>query len=284
MKAVIPAAGLGTRFLPATKSQPKEMLPVVDQPVIQYVVEEAVRSGIDDIIIITGRGKRAIEDHFDKSFELEEMLRANNKLDALNDMVRISSLADIHYIRQKEPRGLGDAVHRAKRHIGDEAFAVLLGDDIVIHEVPCIRQLRDVFERYNEPVLAVQNVSREKICLYGAIEAERVEDALYKITNIVEKPTSREAPSTLATMGRYILTPEIFECIEQTARDAGNELQLSDALNLLLRKRTLYGYEFKGRRYDIGNKVEWIKATVELALEREELAGELRNYLKSIDI
>ena len=286
MKAVIPAAGLGTRFIPASKVQPKEMLPVVDKPVIQYVVEEAVAAGIDDILIITGRGKRAIEDHFDKAFELEYML--NNKknealaLKYLEELDHLTDIADIHYIRQKEPKGLGHAVYCAKRHIGNEPFAVLLGDDIIISEVPCTKQLLEVFERYDQSVIAAQMVPRENIRLYGAIAGETVEKNVYLITDLVEKPSPDKAPSNLAAIGRYILTPEIFDAIADTGKGLGGEVQLTDALNLLRETQKVYAYEFEGRRYDIGKKIAWIKATIELALQRPEFQDDLRAFLRTI--
>ncbi len=282
MKAVIPAAGLGTRFLPATKAMPKEMLPVVDKPTIQYVVEEAIASDIGDILIITGRGKRAIEDHFDKSFELEYILGERNEIDLLTKVKNISDLADIHYIRQKEQKGLGDAVYCARKFIDNEPFAVLLGDDIVHAPTPCTHQLLDVYRKYHTSVVALEEVPKEQVSQYGIVQAEKVNDRLYKLQDVIEKPTMEEAPSTLSVPGRYILTPTIFECIEKTTPGKGNEIQLTDALRLLLDQEEIYGYTFEGRRYDVGNKVGYIKATLELALEREELGEKVREYLEEI--
>jgi len=285
MKAVIPAAGLGTRFLPATKSQPKEMLPVVDKPAIQYVVEEAVASGIDDILIITGRGKRAIEDHFDRAFELEHHLERLGKHELLDSLRAITELADrghIHYIRQREQRGLGDAVLTARRHVGDEPFALLLGDDIIDARRPCTRQLLDIFEEHKAPVIALGRVPRERLSSYGVVAARPLANGLHRITALVEKPGPSEAPSDLAIMGRYVLTPDIFDILEGLPPGKGGELQLTDALGLLAGRRTLLGLEFSGRRYDIGNKLDWLKATVELALKRQEFGQELGDHLGAL--
>ena len=282
-KAVIPAAGLGTRFLPITKNSPKEMLPLVDKPAIQYVVEEAVASGIDDIIIITGRGKRAIEDHFDKAFELEWTLRLNNNLGALEEIERISHLADIHYIRQKEPLGLGHAILCAKKHIGDDAFAVLLGDDIVFSDVPCTKQLIDQYEKQRASIIAVEHVPPDRIESYGVVKASdaKTEDGhLYGVEDLVEKPKREEAPSDLGILGRYILTPGIFDCLEQTKPGVGNEIQLTDALRLLRNEQAVYAYEFNGKRYDLGNKLEWLKTTFDVALSRADLKEELLRHIK----
>ena len=284
-KAVIPAAGLGTRFLPITKNSPKEMLPLVDKPAIQYVVEEAVASGIDDIIIITGRGKRAIEDHFDKAFELEWTLRLNNNLEALEEIERISHLADIHYIRQKEPLGLGHAILCAKKHIGDDAFAVLLGDDIVFSDVPCTKQLIDQYEKQRASIIAVEHVPPDRIESYGVVkvtDAKTEDELLYGVEDLVEKPEKEEAPSDLGILGRYILTPEIFDCLEQTKPGVGNEIQLTDALRLLTKnnEQAVYAYEFNGRRYDLGNKLEWLKTTFDVALSRADLKEELLRHIK----
>ena len=282
-KAVIPAAGLGTRFLPITKNSPKEMLPLVDKPAIQYVVEEAVASGIDDIIIITGRGKRAIEDHFDKAFELEWTLRLNNNLEALEQIERISHLADIHYIRQKEPLGLGHAILCAKKHIGDDAFAVLLGDDIVFSDVPCTKQLIDQYEKQRASIIAVEHVPPDRIEGYGVVkvtDAKTEDGHLYGVEDLVEKPKREEAPSDLGILGRYILTPGIFDCLEQTKPGVGNEIQLTDALRLLGNKEAVYAYEFKGKRYDLGNKLEWLKTTFDVALSRADLKEELLRHIK----
>jgi len=282
-KAVIPAAGLGTRFLPITKNSPKEMLPLVDKPAIQYVVEEAVASGIDDILIITGRGKRTIEDHFDKAFELEWVLKNKNDSKALEEIERISNLADIHYIRQKEPLGLGHAVLCAKKHIGDEAFAVLLGDDIVFSEVPCTKQLIEQYEKQRASIIAVEHVPLDRIESYGVVKISDVEtedEHLYRVEDLIEKPKREEAPSDLGILGRYILTPEIFDCIERTKPGVGNEIQLTDAMRILSKEEAGYAYEFYGRRYDLGNKMEWLKTTFDVALSREEFREELLDYIK----
>lgn len=276
MKAVIPAAGLGIRFLPATKAQPKEMLPVVDKPAIQYVVEEAVASGITDIIIITGRGKRAIEDHFDKSYELEHKLRESGNSEALSEVQRIASMADIFYIRQKEQLGLGHAILCAKKHVGDEPFAVMLGDDIVVNERPCIGQLVDVFDGTETSVVGVEQVPKAKLHRYGVIKGKRVRDEVYKVEDLVEKPSADEAPSDLAIIGRYVFTPDIFRYLEKIGPGKDGEYQLTDAMRLLCRKKGLYGLRFKGRRYDIGSKADWVRATIELSMDRKDLANELR--------
>lgn len=279
-KAVIPAAGLGTRFLPVTKSMPKEMLPIIDKPVIHFVVEEAVASGIEDIIIITGRGKRAIEDYFDESPELEMHLLKNNKK-ALFEVVRdISSLVDIHYIRQKEPRGLGDAILRAERHIGNEPFAVLLGDDIIINKTPCIFQLMEKFEKYKSPIMAVEELSREKVSSYGIINGTRTEDDLYLLDDIIEKPKLEDAPSNLGTVGRYILTPEIFDCIKKTSRGVGNEIQLTDSIRILMKYKKFYAYLLQGRRYDTGDKVGYLRAIMDLAMENQDLKNSILEYME----
>ncbi len=279
MKVVIPAAGLGIRFLPATKAQPKEMLPVVDKPAIQYVVEEAVESGMTDIIIITGRGKRAIEDHFDKSYELEHKLRETGNSEALKEVQRIASMADIFYIRQKEQLGLGHAILCAKKHIGNEPFAVMLGDDIVVNERPCIGQLVDAFEQVDSSVVGVEQVPRSRIHRYGVIKAKKLRDDLYKVEDLVEKPSAEEAPSDLAIIGRYVFKPEIFGFLERTGPGKGGEIQLTDAMRLMSRKGGLYGLKFKGRRFDIGSKADWVKATLALSMDREEIARELRGTL-----
>ncbi|GAC1413963.1 MAG: UTP--glucose-1-phosphate uridylyltransferase GalU [Actinomycetota bacterium] len=276
-KAVIPAAGLGTRFLPATKAQPKEMLPVVDKPAIQYVVEEAVRAGITDILIITGRGKRAIEDHFDQNVELEMFLSARGKEDDLAEVRAISEMADIYYVRQKEPKGLGHAVSVAERHIGGEPFAVLLGDDIVMD--PLLEEMIGIYDREGRSVLALQEVPREEISAYGAVAPEHVGPNLVKVTDIVEKPDPADAPSNLAVIGRYVLTPEIFDALRRIEPGFGGEMQLTDAIRLLVQKQAVYGYVFDGKRYDVGNKLDYLRATVELAAEREDLSEEFREFL-----
>jgi UTP--glucose-1-phosphate uridylyltransferase len=278
-KAVIPAAGLGTRFLPATKVQPKEMLPIVDKPVIQFVIEEAVSSGIDDIIIITGRGKRTIEDYFDFSPELENHLAHDGKYEQLEQIQTISTLVDIHYIRQKEPKGLGDAVLKAEKHIGSDAFAVLLGDDIIKSTVPCTKQLGILYERYESPILAVEHVPEEKISSYGIIEGEQVNDSLYRLSDVIEKPTPQEAPSRLGIVGRYVMTADLFDCIKRVPRSARSELQLTDAIRLLLNERPVYAYVLDGLRYDAGDKIGYLKAVIDFALERDDLKRELMAYL-----
>lgn len=282
MKAVIPAAGLGTRFLPATKAQPKEMLPVVDKPTIQYVIEEAVASGIEDILIVTGRGKRAIEDHFDRSIELESHLEKSNKHSHLEELIELAELAQIHYIRQKEPKGLGHAVLCARNHVGKQSFAVLLGDVITLSDPPCIKILWDIHEKYKASVIAVEEVPREKVSLYGIVDYEPVSDNLYKVKDIVEKPSLEEAPSQIATLGRYVLTPTIFKILEKTPPGLNNEIQLTDALRALIKEEPLYAYHFKGARYDIGNKLSWLIANIEIALEREDLKEGLKKYLERI--
>lgn len=280
-KAVIPAAGLGIRFLPATKSQPKEMLTLVDKPAIQYVVEETVASGIRDIIIITGRGKRAIEDHFDHSPELEQYLERSGKKELLQEMETISHMAEIHYIRQKHQNGLGDAIACAKDHIGDEPFAVLLGDDIVVSKVPCIKQLIGAYNSHKRSsIVALERHGPSDIGRYGVIKGRQVAKRTYKVQYMVEKPKPRKAPSDLAVMGRYILTPDIFDCIAKLKPGIGNEIQLTDALSMMAKKGKVYGYEYQGRRYDIGNKLDYIRANIELALERKGLGNELEEYLK----
>ena len=281
MKAVIPAAGYGTRFLPATKAQPKEMLPVYDKPTIQYVVEEAVASGIDDILIIIGRGKRAIEDHFDRSIELELSLKNSKQEEYLKEVTDISELADIHFIRQKEQKGLGDAVYTAKKYVGSEPFCVLLGDTVTVSKTPCTRQLIDIFEKYNSSVIAVEQVRKEEIERYGIVKCEPI-DSIFKIIDLIEKPKPEDAPSNLGIIGRYLLTPEIFDCIEKAPYGAGGEIQLTDALGLLKDRQDVYAYEFKGTRYDIGTKLDWLKSSIEIALQREEIKGELLKYLKEL--
>jgi len=282
MKAVIPAAGLGTRFLPATKAQPKEMLPLVDKPTIQFVVEEAIASGIHDILIITGRGKRAIEDHFDKSIELESYLKNKGDIKLLNQIRNLSDLANIFYVRQKDQKGLGDAIYCARNHIGDEPFAVLLGDTIVESKVPCTKQMTNLYNKYKSSIIAVEEVPKERIKLYGIIKGKKIRDSLYKIEDLVEKPDPDKAPSNLGIIGRYILTPEIFDTLKKTKRGKGGEIQLTDALRILQKKQSMYAYEFKGKRYDIGDKFDYLRATVEFALERKDLGLKFREYLRGI--
>jgi UTP--glucose-1-phosphate uridylyltransferase len=280
-KAVIPAAGLGTRFLPATKAQPKEMLPVVDKPAIQYVVEEAVSAGIRDILIITAASKRTLEDHFDRSFELEQRLEASGKLDELKQVREISEMADIFYVRQKEPAGLGAAVALAEPHVKGEPFAVLLGDDIITSG-DALSRMVSIYERYGRSVLAAREVPRSEISLYGCIEPEFVEDNLARVVRLIEKPPPEEAPSTLASIGRYVLTPEIFDALRETPPDKGGEVQLADAINSLAQHQTIYAYTFEGTRYDIGKKSEYLRATVELAIERDDVGPEFRQFLTDL--
>ena len=284
-KAVFPAAGLGTRFLPATKAQPKEMLPLVDKPLIQYVIEEAVAAGLTNIIIVTGRGKNAIEDHFDTSYELEKLLEARGKSDLLEQVRAISNIT-VSYVRQGETLGLGHAVLVAKDLVGDEPFAVLLGDDIIDSRVPCMKQMVDVFERKGDPVIAVYQVPRSEIDAYGVIDgvSDAEDPRVYRIRDLVEKPRAEEAPSDLAIIGRYILTPDIFEALANTPRDAGGEIQLTNGLRALRKHRRLYGYRFEGVRHDAGNKLGFLKATVEFALKRDDLGGPFREYLKSLQL
>jgi UTP--glucose-1-phosphate uridylyltransferase len=281
-KAVIPAAGLGTRFLPATKAQPKEMLPLLDKPAIQYVVEEAVRAGLTDILIVTGRGKRSIEDHFDRSLELEHFLETKGKFDELKLIREISDMAAIHYIRQKDPLGLGHAIAVAQEHVGEEPFAVLLGDDIMAESNPLLAEMLQVHERYGRSVLAAMEVSRDEISMYGSIELEFVEDRLARVIGVVEKPSPSEAPSNLAAIGRYILTPEIFECIRAIEPGVGGEVQLTDAINLLAQQQAVYAWVFEGGRFDVGNKLDYLKATIELAIDREDIGADLGTYLADL--
>ncbi|HWQ34070.1 MAG TPA: UTP--glucose-1-phosphate uridylyltransferase GalU [Blastocatellia bacterium] len=284
-KAVFPAAGLGTRFLPATKAQPKEMLPLVDKPLIQYVIEEALDSDVENIIIITGRGKNAIEDHFDVSFELEKTLEERGKEDLLEIVREVSSMANLAYVRQKQALGLGHAVLTAKDLVGNEPFAVLLGDDIIDSEVPCLKQMIEVYERYDgAPVLAVQEVEGEAISRFGVIAGEEVAPDVFRISDMVEKPKPQDAPSNLAIIGRYILPPEVFPLIEQTSAGVGGEIQITDALRSLARQRPFYGYRFKGRRHDAGDKLGFLQATVEFALKRPDLGESFREYLKSLKL
>jgi len=284
-KAVIPAAGLGTRFLPVTKSMPKEMLPIIDTPAIHYVIKEAVDPGLDDIIIITGRGNRAVEDYFHESPAMEMHLARHKKDDLLRTIREISSMANVHYIRQKEPRGLPDAILAAEKHIGDEPFAVLLGDDIIISETPCTKQLIDVYAEYHASVIAIQDVPREKISRYGAVKATKIPSRtqeLYQVEHIVEKPTIEEAPSTLAAIGRYIFTPEIFDAMKHTSPGVNNELQIADSINILCASQKIYACAFTGKRYDIGDKLGYIQAIIDFALQNEELKQGVSTYLKNL--
>lgn len=277
-KAIIPAAGLGTRFLPATKAMPKEMLPIVDRPTIEYIVEEAIASGIEDIIIVTGKGKRSIEDHFDRNFELEANLKEKGKLELL-EKVNQSSKVEIHYIRQKEPKGLGHAVWCARNFIGDEPFAVLLGDDIVQADKPCTKQLMDQYNETGFSVIGVQTVSEDETHRYGIIEPISSDGRRYEVSNFVEKPRQGTAPSNLAIMGRYILTPEIFEFLSTQEKGAGGEIQLTDAIQKLNEKQRVFAYDFEGKRYDVGEKVGFVKTTIDMALENDEIRDELIEYL-----
>jgi UTP--glucose-1-phosphate uridylyltransferase len=280
-KAVIPAAGWGTRFLPITKSQPKEMIPVVDTPVIQYVVEEAVAAGLTDILIIVGRTKRAIEEHFDRSPLLEASLEAKNMKDELEKLVKISNLANIHFVWQKEMNGLGDAISYARDHVGNEPFAVLLGDTLMASKTkPVIKQLIDVYNRYHGSVVALEKVPAEKVQRYGVIDGEAMDDNVYLAKDFVEKPKPEDAPSDLAVASRYIFTPEIFEYLEKTPRGKGNEIQITDAMRLMVRERAMYGYQFDGIRYDVGNKLDFIKTNVIFGLEHEEIGPKFKEWLK----
>ena len=282
-KAIIPAADLGTRFLPATKAQPKEMLPIVDKPTIQYIIEEAIASGIEEILIITGRSKKCIEDHFDRSVELELELEKSGKQSMLDMVQDISNMVDIHYIRQKEPRGLGHAINCAKVFVGDEPFAILLGDDIVYNDQkPCLKQLIDCYNEYHTSVLGVQTVPHEKVNKYGIVDGTFVKDRVMKVKGLVEKPNIDEAPSDVAILGRYIVTPKIFEILDRTKPGKGGEIQLTDALLELMNEEEMYAYDFEGRRYDVGDKLGFLEATVEYALRRDDLKDKFTDYLKDI--
>lgn len=281
-KAIIPAAGLGTRFLPATKAQPKEMLPIVDKPTIQYIIEEAVASGVEDIIIVTGRSKRSIEDHFDRSIELELELEKNQKEDYLEMVREIADMANIHYIRQKQPRGLGHAVLVARQFIGNESFAVLLGDDVVVSKQPCLKQMMEQFDTYQSSILGVQTVEREAVSKYGIIAGSQVADRVYKVDDMVEKPKMEEAPSQVAVLGRYIITPEIFDYLETQGAGCGGEIQLTDALKRLAKNQAVYAYDFKGHRYDVGTKTGFLQANIEFALRRNDLRQEMEEYLEKL--
>jgi UTP--glucose-1-phosphate uridylyltransferase len=280
-KAIIPAAGLGTRFLPATKAMPKEMLPIVDKPTIQYIVEEAIQSGIEDIIIVTGKGKRAIEDHFDHAVELEQNLIEKEKFELL-DKVQEASKVDIHYIRQKEPKGLGHAVWCARKFIGDEPFAVLLGDDIVQAETPCTKQLIDVYNETGSSVIGVQTVAKDQTHRYGIVDPISQEGRTYQVSNFVEKPVPGTAPSNLAIMGRYLLTADIFKYLEKQETGAGGEIQLTDAIQMLNEEQSVFAYDFEGMRFDVGEKLGFVTTTIEMALKREDLRGELLEHLKKM--
>jgi len=281
-KAVIPAAGLGTRFLPATKAVPKEMVPIVDKPTLQYIVEEAAVSGIEDILIITGRTKRAVEDHFDKSYELETELEKSGKHDCLDTLQKISNLANIHYVRQKEAKGLGHAIYCAKFFAENEPFAVLLGDDVVDSEKPCLSQMIEQYESCGASILGVQTVPDSETSKYGIVSGDKIGDRLYRVHDMVEKPAPGTAPTNVAVLGRYIITPDIFRCLENTTPGAGGEIQLTDALKMLAKKEEMFAYDFIGRRYDVGSKQGYLEATVEFALKRPDLKDDFANYLKSI--
>lgn len=281
-KAIIPAAGLGTRFLPATKAMPKEMLPIVDKPTIQYIIEEAVASGIEDIIIVTGKGKRAIEDHFDNSFELEQNLIEKGKFELLSEVQKSSQMADIHYIRQKEPKGLGHAIWCARKFIGNEPFAVLLGDDIVQAEKPCLKQLIDQYERYQASILGVQKVPQEEVSRYGIVNGNEIGERFFSVNSLVEKPKMEEAPSNLAIMGRYILNPRIFDILGEQGPGAGGEIQLTDAIAGLNQYEAVYAYDFEGTRHDVGEKMGFIQTTIEFALQKDELREDLLTYLSAV--
>ena len=277
MKAVIPAAGLGTRFLPATKAQPKEMLPVFNKPTIQYVLEEAVNSGIDDILIITGKGKRSIEDHFDRSFELEYHLNEKGKYQYLEEVQSITDMADIYYVRQKRQKGLGDAVSCAKKHIGDEPFAVLLGDTITYSQTPCIKQLLNVYNKYGGSTIAIEELPEHKIERYGIVDGSCIENNIYKVDNLVEKPKLEDAPSNLGITGRYILTPDIFDQLDEIDAGVGGEIQLTDAIN---NQENVYATTFEGTIYDIGNTIEWLKSSIDMALTHDDVREDIINHMK----
>ncbi|BDR68013.1 UTP--glucose-1-phosphate uridylyltransferase [Clostridium tetani] len=281
-KAVIPAAGLGTRFLPATKAQPKEMLPIVDKPTIQHIIEEAVASGIEEILIITGRNKRAIEDHFDKSVELEQQLKDTGKKDMLEMVEDISNMAEIYYIRQKEPKGLGHAINCARTFVGDEPFAVMLGDDVVYGDKPCLKQLIECYNEYKTTILGVQQVAREDVYKYGIVEGKHIENNVYKVKDLIEKPDVDEAPSNIAILGRYIITPKIFEILSTIEPGKGGEIQLTDALKKLSLQEAIYAYDFEGRRYDVGDKLGFLEATIEFALRKDEIKNDFEKYILGI--
>ncbi|GAK53357.1 UTP-glucose-1-phosphate uridylyltransferase [Candidatus Moduliflexus flocculans] len=279
-KAVIPAAGFGSRFLPATKAQPKEMLPIIDTPTIQYVIEETVKSGISQILVITGKGKQAIENHFDRSFELEADLTQKNKLKHLKEVQEIANMADLHYIRQKELNGLGDAIRYARHFVGSEPFVVLLGDTIVKSKTPCVRQMVDAYNLYQRPMIGVEEVPQEKVERYGIVDAAPISESLFRVFNLIEKPTPQEAPSRLAIGGRYILTPEIFDYLDRTTPGKGGEIQLTDALRAMCKQEEILAFKFEGKRYDIGNKLDYLMTEVEFAVAREDLGYEFRQFLK----
>lgn len=286
-KAVFPAAGLGTRFLPATKAQPKEMLPLVDKPLIQYVIEEAMESGVRNITIVTGRGKNAIEDHFDVSYELEDVLRSRGNSKLLAEVQAVSNMVDVSYVRQKQALGLGHAIMMARDVVGPEPFAVMLGDDIIASDTPCLAQMTDVFEKLQSSVIATCPVPEEDVSKFGIIEGQPLENyggRVYRIENVIEKPNRDSAPSNLAIIGRYILTPEIFTALDRTTPGSGGEIQITDAIRLLLEQQPVYAYMFEGKRYDAGDKLGFLKATVEFAMERDDLGGAFREYLQGLNL
>ena len=280
-KAIIPAAGLGTRFLPATKSQPKEMLPIVDKPTLQYIIEEAIDSGIEEILIVTGRSKKSIEDHFDRSIELELELEQKGRAEMLKMVQEISNMVNIHYIRQKESKGLGHAIYCAKSFIGDEPFAVLLGDDIVDSEKPCLKQLIEAYNEYKTSILGVQEVDKQDTYKYGILDAKYIENRVYKVKDMIEKPKFEEAPSNIAILGRYIITPDIFDILENQEPGKGGEIQLTDALKTLATHEAIYGYSFEGKRYEVGDKLGFLEATVDFVLKRLELRDEFMEFLEN---
>jgi len=283
-KAVIPAAGLGTRFLPATKAIPKEMLPIVDKPTIQYIVEEIAASGIEDVLIITARNKSSVEEHFDRAVELEYILKDANKEELLEEIKGISRMINIHTVRQKDPLGLGHAIYCARAFVGDEPFAVLLGDDVVDSEKPCLKQMLEVFEEYKSTILGVQPVEWDQVHKYGIVSGERINDRIYTVNDLVEKPHKESAPTNIAILGRYIITPKIFHILENTKPGIGGEIQLTDGLRELCTTEEMYAYIFQGRRYDVGSKIGFIEATVDYALKSDELREDFKKYLKSINL
>ncbi len=283
-KAIMPVAGFGTRFLPVTKAQPKEMLPIVDKPIIQYLVEEAVAAGIEEIIFVTGRGKRAIEDHFDYLFELEHNLAEKNKLDRLKEIYKLPSLAKYAFVRQPKPLGDGDAILKARHLIGNEPCAILFGDDIVDFKKPCISQLMDVFEKYGDPVVAIEKIPQKDVCRFGVIKPNQISERIYEIKDIVEKPAIKDAPSDLSIVGKYIITSDVFYELEKVKPGKDGEIRLADALKALVKKKAVYGYEFEGKRYDCGSKLGFLQATVDFALKHKEVSGEFKDYLKSLKL
>lgn len=283
-KAVIPAAGLGTRFLPATKSIPKEMLPIVDKPTIQYIVEEIIDSGIEDILIITGRNKGSIEEHFDRAVELEYNLEENKKEELLDEVRKISKMINIHTVRQKNPNGLGHAVYCAKSFVGNEPFAVLLGDDVVDSKVPCLKQMIEMYDIYNSTILGVQQVEWENVNKYGIVSGSKINDNIYTVNDLIEKPDINNSPTNIAILGRYIITPEIFDILEKTKKGVGGEIQLTDGLRELANIQKMYAYIFEGRRYDVGSKIGFLEATVDFALKRDDLKDSFKSYLNKLDL